>query len=71
MRIPERVKAWWAFVLAASAVPTSYLIAMPCGGACAGCPMGGGCFFAYPALVTLAVGAKALRFGKGLLKQKP
>jgi hypothetical protein len=71
LRIPERAKAWWAFVLAASAVPTSYLIAMPCGGACAGCPMGGGCFLAYPALVTLAVGAKALRFGKGLLKQKP
>lgn len=71
MRIAERAKTWWAFVLAASAAPTSYLVAMPCGGACVGCPMGGSCFLAYPILVMLAFGAKALSFGKGLLKQKP
>ncbi|MEN3035600.1 MAG: hypothetical protein ABC537_04790 [Candidatus Methanosuratincola sp.] len=68
MRIAERAKAWWAFALAASAVPTSYLIAMPCGGACAGCPMGGGCLLAYPILIGLAVGAKSARFVKGLLR---
>ncbi|MBC7127825.1 MAG: hypothetical protein H5T32_06405 [Candidatus Methanosuratus sp.] len=71
MRIAERAKAWWAFALAASAAPTSYLIAMPCGGGCAGCPMGGGCFLAYPILIALAIGAKSVRFGKGLLRRRP
>lgn len=69
MRIIERAKAWWAFALAASAVPTSYLIAMPCGGACFGCPMGGSCFLAYPILVALALGAKGLRFSRRLVKK--
>ncbi|MEJ5292724.1 MAG: hypothetical protein WHS82_03920 [Candidatus Methanosuratincola sp.] len=69
MRIAERAKTYWAFVLAASAIPTSYLVAMPCCGACAGCPMGASCFLAYPILVTLAIGAKALRSGKAFLKK--
>ncbi|MBC7120583.1 MAG: hypothetical protein H5T33_03265 [Candidatus Methanosuratus sp.] len=65
------MKSRWAFILAASAAPASYLIAMPCGGACAGCPMGGGCFAVYPILITVAFGAKALRACKNRLKSRP
>jgi len=31
--------------------------------------MGASCFLAYPILVTLAIGAKALRSGKAFLKK--
>lgn len=69
MRAVERLKGTWAFILAASALPASYLVAMPCGGACAGCPLGGGCIAAYPAVLALVFIVKAAKAGKRMLRR--
>lgn len=52
LNIAGRLKAYYAFVLAAAAAPLSMLAAGPCaGGACGACPAGGACFLAFPLII--------------------
>lgn len=57
----ERIRGIWVFAVAASAAPLSYLISIPCGGACFSCPMTGACLLATPLAVLLVL---AIKFSK-------
>jgi hypothetical protein len=57
----ERIRGLWVFGVAASAAPLSYLISIPCGGACFSCPMTGACLLATPLVVLLVLAVKFSR----------
>lgn len=60
-RLVRRIRALWAFILAASAAPITYLLSMPCGFACTSCPLGGACLIAFPFLFVTIVLLKSLK----------
>lgn len=63
----ERASGLWAFALAASAAPLTYLLAAPYGLVCGGCPLGGACLLASPLMFAAVIVIKSTRGVKGLL----
>ena len=57
----ERASGLWAFALAASAAPLTYLLAAPCGLVCGGCPLGGACLLASPLMFAAVIAIKSAR----------
>jgi hypothetical protein len=51
----------WAFAVAMSAAPLSYLMAAPCGLLCGSCPLGGACLIASPVVFGLVIMIKSFR----------
>jgi hypothetical protein len=57
----ERLSGYWAFALALSAAPLSYLAAAPCGLLCGSCPLGGACLVASPLVFGMVILIKSGR----------
>lgn len=57
----ERSSGIWAFAVAMSAAPLSYLLAAPCGLLCGGCPLGGACLIASPLVFAMVIVIKSAR----------
>lgn len=51
----------WAFAVALSAAPLSYLMAAPCGLLCGSCPLGGACLMASPLVFGMVILIKSAR----------
>ena len=51
----------WAFAVALSAAPLSYLMAAPCGLLCGSCPLGGACLMASPLVFGMVIMIKSAR----------
>ncbi len=63
----SKLKGMWSFAMAASAAPIAYLLSAPCGAACGGCPMGGACLLAFPAVMAVVIIVKFSRRVKAAL----
>jgi hypothetical protein len=57
----ECLSGYWAFALALSAAPLSYLAAAPCGLLCGSCPLGGACLVASPLVFGMVILIKSGR----------
>ena len=57
----ERSSGIWAFAVALSAAPLSYLMAAPCGLLCGSCPLGGACLIASPLVFGMVIMIKSAR----------
>jgi hypothetical protein len=57
----ERSSGIWAFAVALSAAPLSYLMAAPCGLLCGACPLGGACLIASPLVFGMVIMIKSIR----------
>jgi hypothetical protein len=65
LRIAEKMRAYYAFVLAAAAAPLGVLATGPCGsGACGACAAGGACFVAFPLVIFGVLFVKSGRWMK-------
>ncbi len=64
----SRIKGLWAYAMAASAAPLTYLLSAPCGAACGACPMGGACLLSLPAVMAVVLIAKFSRRLKAAFK---
>jgi hypothetical protein len=62
--VRERLSGYWAFALALSAAPLSYLAAAPCGLLCGSCPLGGACLVASPLVFGMVI---LIKTGKAVL----
>ncbi|MDD1677513.1 MAG: hypothetical protein LUQ40_07245 [Methanomicrobiales archaeon] len=55
MKIIDRIRGLWTYILGASMLPVTYVLSAPCGLSCAICPLGGSCFFLLIPIVVMGV----------------
>ncbi|RZN55213.1 MAG: hypothetical protein DSO09_03050 [Candidatus Methanomethylicota archaeon] len=69
IKIINKMRYIWAFILAASVAPITYLFSIPCGFSCAQCPLGGICILAYPLIFLGVIIIKFIRKIKSLISK--
>ena len=60
-KLIERAKILWVFILAASAVPLTYILSLPCGLSCTSCPLTGACLLGYPLIIFGVAATKSFK----------